>query len=111
VESGRGYARFFFNTACKGLDTVFDYARSKFKNVFPGGKSDRQNTPQASYQYIVGRGVDDRQRQVYMLAENDPTRVEGFMRLPLVEYYGILDNKLEQLKKAEDARKQRTSIH
>jgi hypothetical protein len=46
-----------------------------------------------------------------MLAENDPTRVEGFMRLPLVEYYGILDNKLEQLKKAEDARKQRTSIH
>ncbi len=46
-----------------------------------------------------------------MLAENDPVKVEEFMRIPLVEYYGILDNKLEQIKKQEDARKHRASIH
>jgi hypothetical protein len=46
-----------------------------------------------------------------MLAENNPVEVEKFMDIPLIEYYGILDNKIEQLKKQEAGRKQRASIH
>jgi hypothetical protein len=49
---------------------------------------------------------------VYLLADNDPVKVAEFLRQPLVQYYGILDNKLEQLKKQEEnGRKQRAGIH
>jgi len=113
MERGRGYSRFFFEDAVKRLDSVFDYARGKFTNIFSGGKSDRQNTPQGSYRYIVGKGVEEREQQIYLLAENDPVKVQEYLKIPLIEYYRMLDNKLEQMKrlKEQNAAYNRTGIH
>jgi len=47
------------------------------------------------------------------LAENDPVKVQEYLRIPLIEYYRMLDNKLEQMKrlKEQNASYNRTGIH
>lgn len=102
MESSRGDARFFFTTAVRQINAINEYARKKFSNVFTGGKSDRQNTPQASFRYIVGRGVEERNKQLIWLGENDPVKIDGLKRIPIIEYYQILDNKIELANKLKE---------
>lgn len=37
--------------------------------------------------------------QLYWLADNDPSRIEAYLRLPLWDYWQILDNKIEHFEK------------
>jgi hypothetical protein len=37
--------------------------------------------------------------QLYWLADNDPAKIEAYLRMPLWEYWTILDNKLGKWEK------------
>lgn len=101
MEGVGGCAIFFFADAVKRIDTVLEYSRERFKNVFRGGKSDRQNPPTRSYRSIVGKGIDDRFGELCWLAGDDPVKIEQFQKMPIVDYYAILDKKIEWVLKQD----------
>lgn len=44
------------------------------------------------------------------LADDDPVKIEAFSRMPLIEYWAILDDKIEQIKKQEKEWQQRRKM-
>lgn len=43
-----------------------------------------------------------REDQLFWLADNDPGKIEQFRRMPLVEYWSILNTRMELLKKRKN---------
>ena len=43
--------------------------------------------------------------QLYWLADNDPVKIESYLRIPLWDYWQILDNKLGQFEKDKHKKK------
>ncbi len=99
MESVRGYARFFFTDASQRISAVIDYARKRYPNLFDGYKSNRRNTPQASFRYIVGRTIEDRDRQLCGMCDFEPGKIEIMKRAPIIDFYMILNSRIEETKK------------
>jgi hypothetical protein len=99
VESVRGYAGFFYDDAVKRLDTLFEIARKQCKNVFSGGGTDRQPSPGRPAGYYIQQGINDRYRQLCWMATDDPLKIQALEKMPLLEYFLLLDKRLGDIKK------------
>lgn len=90
---------FFFEQAVQRIDTILKTCYRKYKHVFSSSRTSRRNTPNRSYKNIVGKSVDDHTEQIQWLADFNPSLIDAYNRMPLPEYYSILDTKIASLKK------------
>jgi len=104
MESGRGYARFFFKDAPQRISAVLDYARKRYPDLFDGNKVYKRNTPGSSYRNIVGKLIQDRYDQLYHLAEYDPHKIMDYERIPIMDYYMILNSRVQAVQKAKESK-------
>lgn len=105
MESGWRYARFFFQDAVKRIGSVIEYARKGYPDLFDSVKSNRRNTPQASYRYIVGRIMKDKYNELAALCGYDPGKIREMERAPISDYYLILDRRVEENRREAAAAK------
>ncbi len=99
MESGWRWLGFFFADTPKRVSAVIEYARKRYPDLFDSNKSNRRNTPQASYRYIVGGTINDRHDQLCMIADYEPGKIKELEAAPIIDYYMILNSRVQAAKK------------
>lgn len=100
MEESRNHAGFFFEDSAQRIDGVFDFARKKFRNVFGDKQPDKSDAPGRPCGGVIQSAIEDRHNTICWLADNDPGKIDGFSKMPVLEYWSILDNKIAENKKA-----------
>ena len=100
MESGWGYARFFLQDAPKRTRAVIEFAGKRFPDLFNGVQKHKRNTPSGGYRRIVGGVINDRYSQLCALGNYEPGRIAELERCPIIDYYMILNSRVQEAEKA-----------
>ena len=101
MESGWGYARFFFSNAPKRVSAVIEFARKRYPDLFVSNKNDKRNSPGSSYRNIVGKSINDRYDQLCKMADYQPSKIKELEGAPIMDYYMILNSRVQAAMKAK----------
>ena len=101
MESGRGYARFFFKDAVGRVSAVTSDFRKRYPNLYDRKQIYHRNSPASSYRSAVGKIIDGYFKQVYEICEYDPVKIKELEKCPISDYYLLLNNLVERVEKAK----------
>lgn len=102
MESSRGDARFFFQKAYDRLDALIEFASKECRHLFPGIRAGGPDAPLRSAGHILQAAINERYKELCWLAGDDPMKMEGYNKMPLLEYFMLLDKKIAEIRKANN---------
>lgn len=100
MEAGAGGSGFFFEDATKRLNKLFDVAGNECRAVFPSGGDDRRPAPQRPAGRTIQESIKKRFLQMCWMGDDDRMKIKALERMPLMEYFLLLDKKLVDVQKA-----------
>ena len=92
--------RFFFANAIERFDSLLRFAKIKFTNLWGSGRGTEHSTPERSFTALVAEGHDNRYVELVWLAGDDPLKIEHLERMPLIDYWHLLNRKYAAAQKA-----------
>lgn len=93
---------FFFANAIERLNTLFGFARNKFTYVFGGGSGIKRSTHERSFKTFVAEGHDNRYVELVWCAEENPMTITHMERMPIVDYWHLLNRRYEAAARARN---------
>ncbi len=93
METRPGGFKFFFANAAIQFDSLLRFARSKFTNLFGSGKRIEHNTYARGIKTLIAEGHDNRYVELIWLAGDDPLKIETMERMPIIDYWNLLNRK------------------
>lgn len=88
----RGF-EFFFANSIERIDTLLRFSRSKFSHLFGGGARTELNSPERSFKALIAEGHDSKYVEMVWLAGDDPMKIEHMERMPIIDYWHLLNRK------------------
>ena len=85
--------KFFFADASERLDTLLRFSRGKFTNLFGNSKRVEHDTFSRSFKTLIAESHDNRYVEMVWLAGDDPMKIEHLERMPIIDYWHLLNRK------------------
>lgn len=99
MEERPGSVKFFFANSLEGSDTLLRFSRGKFTNLFRSGKRVEYNTLSRSFKALVAEDHDNRYVELVWLSGDDPVNIEQLERMPIIDYWLLLNRKYAAIEK------------
>ena len=94
MEENRGGAGFFFAHGVEKLSTLLEVSKHRYGELFGGNTGSGYDAPERHFTGVIQKRIDDRQKELMWLAANDPVKVDALERMPLFEYWALLNTKV-----------------
>lgn len=92
---------FFFANSFENFNTLLTVGASKFERLFTShGKNKQLSSPGSFISYVQVRH-ENRYVELVWLSEDDPLRIKQFEQMPIIDYWHLLNRRIEQLEKAK----------
>ena len=85
--------KFFFANAAFKFDSLLGFARNKFTNLFGNSKRVEHDTFSRSFKTLIAESHDNRYVELLWLAGDDPMKIETMERMPIIDYWTLLNRK------------------
>ena len=95
MEKRPGGFKFFFADASERLDSLLRFSRSKFTNLFGNSKRVEHDTFSRSFKTLIAESHDNRYVEMVWLSGDDPMKIEHFERMPIIDYWHLLNRKYQ----------------
>lgn len=93
MEKRPGGFKFFFADSSERLDTLLRFSRSKFTDLFGGSKRVEHDTFRKGFKALIAESHDNRYVEMVWLAGDDPMKIETMERMPIIDYWHLLNRK------------------
>ena len=91
---------FFFANAFAGFDTLFRFGANRFKHLFGDNREGEPNSPERSFRSIVAERHESRYVELIRLADSDPIKIKELEKMPLVDYWHLLNMRIGDINAA-----------